>query len=415
MEYKYPKFPPNFFWGAAASSHQVEGHNTNNWNEWEARNAKRLAKEAKTKWSEWQRNKFPEMFHPDNYISGTACDHYHRFREDFDIAKSLGLNAFRFSLEWSRLEPEPGIFDTRAIEHYREVIRALRERKLEPFVTLWHWPLPLWLANQGGIKNRKFEFYFSRYARRITREFNSDVRFWITFNEPDVYITNAYLRGLWPPQEKSLYSCFKVFRVLVKSHRLAYQAMKKIDPSAQIGIAKSNVYFEAQPNNFLNRSLKQLADFIWNFLWLNKIKYHSDFIGLNHYFHNRIKNGFNKNENKIISDLGWELYPEGIYHVLKDLARYQKPIYITENGLADKDDKHRQWFIAETLKNVQKAIDDNVDVRGYFYWSLTDNFEWDKGFWPRFGLVEIDYTTQKRNIRPSAFSYKNIIEKSKGI
>ncbi len=167
MEYK---FPAGFFWGAATSSHQVEGGNVNDWSEWEKANAQRLAKEAKQKWQPWQQERFPEMFDPQNYISGRACDHYNRHEEDFDIAKQLGHNAHRFSIEWSRVEPEEGKFNEEAIEHYRKVILSLRARGFEPFVTLWHWTNPLWIHDIGGPENKKFPLYFSRYAKYVDDE-----------------------------------------------------------------------------------------------------------------------------------------------------------------------------------------------------------------------------------------------------
>ncbi|MEK7074819.1 MAG: family 1 glycosylhydrolase, partial [Patescibacteria group bacterium] len=161
-------------------------------------------------------------------------------------------------------------------------------------------------------------------------------------------------------------------------------------------------------NKWINRLLKKFMDWWWNFYFLNRIKNHQDFIGLNHYSHNRINYGFNKNENQKVSDMGWELYPEAIYHVLMDLKLYNKPIYITENGLADAKDQKRGWFIFETLKWIHKAIEQGADVKGYLHWSLMDNVELDKGFWPRFGLLEIDRETLERKIRPSANFYRDV-------
>ncbi len=417
-------FPARFYWGSSTSAHQVEGNNHNDWTEWEKENAERLAKEAKKKFGYLQN--WPEIKeqaqNPQNYISGRACDHYNRYKEDFDIAKSLGHNAHRFSIEWSRIEQEEGKFNEKEIEHYRQVIKALRERGLEPFVTLWHWPVPLWLKNKGGVKSKKFPLYFSNYAKKIVFELRNDVNFWITLNEPEIYASLSYLTGVWPPQRKNLFSYLRVIKNLIKAHKQIYKIIKKIQLDAQVGIAKNNVYFEAYQNKLINRLLKKIIDWWWNFYFLNRIKKYHDFIGLNHYFYNLIKNfKFNQNENREVSDLGWEIYPEGIYFVLKDLRKYSKPIYIMENGLADAKDENREWFIKESLKNIHRAIQESVDVRGYFYWSLFDNFEWDKGFWPRFGLVEIDYSakggsasggkTMKRKIRKSALEYAKIIKK----
>ncbi len=408
------QFPKNFYWGSATSAHQVEGNNHNDWSIWEIENAERLAKEAEKKFGHlqnWAEIK-EEAQNPQNYISGRACNHYNRYEEDFDIAKSLRHNAHRFSIEWSRIEPEEGKFNEKEIEHYKKVIKALRSRGLEPFVTLWHWPIPIWLKNKGGWQSRKITDYFERYVEKIVFALKDDVKFWITLNEPEIFSSMSYLKGVWPPQKENPISYFLAIRNLIKAHRKAYQIIKKIQPDAQIGIAKNNIYFE-EAGKGVDFILKKIIDWWWNFYFLNKIKNHQDFIGLNHYFHNRIKNfKFNQNENKKISNMGWELYPEGIYYVLKDLKKYNKPIYITENGLADAKDENREWFIKESLENIHKAIQDGIDVRGYFYWSLLDNFEWDKGFWPRFGLVEIDYETMERKIRKSALEYAKIIKDS---
>jgi beta-glucosidase len=388
------KFPKNFYWGAATSAHQVEGVNFNDWTEWEKKNAERLAEKAKGYWQKWQQEKFPEMFRPENYISGRACDHYHRFQEDFDIAKSLNHNAHRFSIEWSRIEPKEGKINQKEIEHYRQVLVALREREIEPFVTLYHWPLPVWLAKKGGWLNPKTPYYFDRYVKIISENLFDYVNFWITINEPNVYASNSFLRGVWPPQRNNILQYHYVLRQLAKAHQLAYKSLHLIDLECKVGIAKNNIYFENIP----------LAGYFWNDYFLNKIKGQQDFIGLNYYFRNRLLG----NKNESVTDMGWEIYPKGIYHVLKDLKKYSKPIYITENGLADAKDEKRAKFIKGHLYWIHKAIEKGVDVRGYFYWSLLDNFEWDKGFWPRFGLVEIDYKTMERKIRKSALGYADI-------
>jgi beta-glucosidase len=282
---------------------------------------------------------------------------------------------------------------------------------MEPFVTLWHWTFPIWFENKGGFATRKNIEYFARFAEKMVSEL-ANVRFWITLNEPEIYAQNSYFEGIWPPQEKSLLTALRVVYNLVHAHRLAFKKMKAINARAQIGIAKNNIYFEAYKNQLQNILAKTFLDWFWNFHFLNKISGTQDFIGLNHYFHNRIHWRLNQNENRKTSDMGWELCPEAIYHVLKDLNKYSLPIFITENGLADAKDMQRAWFIKETLINTHRAISEGVDVRGYFHWSLTDNFEWDKGFWPRFGLIAIDYPTQKRKPRPSAVVYKNICEKN---
>ncbi len=390
------KFPKNFYWGSATSAHQVEGNNINDWSEWEQKNANRLAQMAKReKWPDYILNSYPSPLQPENYISSRACNHYNQYEKDFDIIKSLGHNAYRFSIEWSRIEPEDGKFDEKEIEHYRKVILALHQRGIEPFVTLWHWTNPLWVKNKGGWKTKETINYFSRYVEKIVPIFKNEIKFWVVLNEPEIYAGNSYLLSIWPPQKKNILSYILVLNNLAEAYEKAYKIIRRIQPESQVGIAKQNIYFK--------RPLF-LIDWFLNKRFLNKIKKYQDFIGLNYY------RRFPENKNKIISDLSWEIYPKGIYYILKDLKKYQKPIYITENGLADAEDKRRTAFIKEHLKLVYQVIREGVDVRGYFYWSLLDNFEWDTGFWPRFGLVEIDYKTLERKIRPSAWEYKKIIE-----
>jgi len=402
-------FPKGFLWGASTSSHQVEGLNINDWSEWEKNNAERLARDASKQWPKEQQERFPEMFDSKNYISGRACDHYNRYEEDFDIARSLGHNAHRFSIEWSRIEPEEGKFDEKEIEHYREVIKALRERGLEPFVTLWHWTLPLWLAEKGGIRNKKFAEYFARFSEKIVQSYNADVKYWFTINEPEIYALNSYLRGRRTPQKKGVLNFYFAMRSLISAHRLAYTSIKKIAPLSIVGVICNLSDFRSS-GGFINVLLKVIFEIFWNHYFLGKSQDRLDSIGLNFYFHNRINYGINKNSNEINSDLGWDLHPEGVEKVLLGFKKYAKPIYITESGLADKEDKYRDWFIKETIKAIARARSKDVNIQGYLHWSLLDNFEWDIGFWPRFGLVEINYETLARKIRPSALEYAKIIK-----
>jgi len=388
------KFPTGFFWGTATSAHQVEGGNVNEWSEWEKKNAKQWTKKARRHWKKWQQEKFPEMFQPANYISGQACDHYHLFEKDFDLAKYLGHKAYRFSIEWSRIEPKEGKIDQKEIEHYRQVLLALKERGLEPFVSLYHWTVPIWFSQKGGWLNPKAPYYFDRFVKIVSQNLFGQVNFWITLNEAMLCAGASYLRGTFPPQKRNVFKFLKAVNNLAKAHQLAYRSLHLIDLDCQVGIAKHNIYFKNIP----------LAEYFWNNRFLNKIKKEQDFIGLNYYKHHQ----FPKKKNLPVSDLDWEIYPKGIYYVLKDLKKYNKPIYITENGLADAQDAKRAKFIKDHLYWIHKAIKEDVDVRGYFHWSLLDNFEWDKGFWPRFGLIEVDYQTLKRIPRPSAYQYAKI-------
>ncbi|MDO8240363.1 MAG: glycoside hydrolase family 1 protein [Candidatus Moranbacteria bacterium] len=415
------KFPDGFLWGAATSGHQVEGNTNNDWVQWEKDNAERIAGEAGKKWEKWQQEKFPEMFTVENYISGNACDQYNRYEEDFDLAKAGGHNAHRLSLEWSRIEPKEGEFSAEGIEHYRKVLTALRERGLEPFVTLWHWTDPIWVGEMGAWGNKETVKYFHRYAERVFNEYKDLVTFWMPLNEPNTEVSLGYMFGNQPPGIKSKLAANTAFKNLMQVQKDIYQVAKAVSPDFQIGC--SHFMFDIKSHNRLpwNVLATKIMDYFANYRFFKAFNDSCDFFGIQYYqsFHVNFRIGgkfFGLFENKEVSekrsDLGWQIYPEGIYNVLKKAAKNGKPIYITENGLADATDTYRAEFIQEHLKYVQKAIADGVDIRGYFHWSLIDNFEFVemRGFWPRFGLIEIDYKTLERKPRKSFYVYKEIIE-----
>ncbi|OGZ46118.1 MAG: hypothetical protein A3C84_05230 [Candidatus Ryanbacteria bacterium RIFCSPHIGHO2_02_FULL_48_12] len=415
-----------FFWGAATSAHQVEGGNTNDWSLWEKKHAAALAKKASTReWPEHLLHAYPSPLEEQNYISGRACDHYHRYEEDFDIAKSLGHNAHRLSIEWSRIEPEEGKFNEKEIEHYRQVIKALRARGMEPFVTLWHWTNPLWVAKRGGWERKETVRAFLKYVERVTREYKDLVQFWMPLNEPGTFVGMSYIQGAFPPQKRlAFFTANRVFKNLMRAHRETYSVIHQIAPEARVGISHYAVYMMPYEDTLLNRWLVRTLDYIRNWRFLDSVDDANDFIGIQFYHTDRIKFSplFNgrwgfidvKNENTRVTDMGWDVYPEGMYYLIKRAAQYKKPIYVTENGIADAKDIMRTQFIHDHLSWMQKGIVEGVDVRGYFYWSLLDNFEWDKGFWPRFGLVEVDYHTLERRVRKSAWDFKKIIEGESG-
>jgi len=418
------RFPNGFFWGAVVSAHQTEGGNHNDWTEWEKQNAKRLAQEAKKKYSLWQQRKFPEMLSAENYISASACDHYNRYEKDLDTARSLNLNAFRFSIEWSRIEPQANKFDQEQINHYLKVAQACRERNMEPFVTLWHWTLPIWLRDLGGIENPQFPKYFARYVGIVAEALKKEIKYWITLNEPTSVIGNAYLNAVWPPQKKSLISAHKAHKNLAAAHIEAYRIIRRIDSSVKIGFC--NILRYQQPmniNSILDRLATRASRYFTNQKFFNLTRGNNDFLGVNFYFSDKIsfRNLLTKHsltttqqkEGAKITDLGWKIFPEGIYHILIEQKRHDLPVFILENGLADAEDTRRKPFIEQHLLWIHKAIENGVNVCGYFYWSLIDNFEWDKGFWPRFGLVEVDYSSFERRIRPSALEYAKICKSNK--
>jgi len=381
---KILNFPKNFLWGAAVSSYQVEGGIEN---------------------CDWSKN-FP---------AGRACDYYNQYEKYFDLAKKLNQNIHRFSLEWSRIEPEEGKFDRKEVKHYKKILLALKERNIKSMVTFWHFTSPAWFVQKGGWQNRKSAEYFENYARFIVEELDDIVDFWITLNEPMIYLSQAYITGKFPPQKRSIFLIPVIFFNFINAHKKAYQAIHNINKNAKIGIAQNYSYVEPKnKESYLNCTAANIFDFLRNKLFLKFVENQQDFLGVNYYFHDCIKTTskfpFLKiaNENKKVSDLGWEIFPEGIYYVLKDLQKYNLPIYITENGLADAKDKNRAEFIREHLKYIHKAISDGVNVKGYLHWSLLDNFEWTDGFKPRFGLIEMDYEKMDIRVRGSAREYAEI-------
>ncbi|PIT93796.1 glycoside hydrolase family 1 protein [Candidatus Falkowbacteria bacterium CG10_big_fil_rev_8_21_14_0_10_43_11] len=388
-EIKY-KFPAGFLWGTATSAHQIEGGNENNWTEWER-------KQGKIK---------------DGSISGRACNSYELYKEDIKLAKELNNNAYRFGIEWSRIEPQRGKFDKNELRHYQKVIAECRRNRLEPFVTLYHWTQPLWFAKMGGWLNKQSPLMFRSYIEQVVRFFGSSVTFWCTLNEPMIYAYNSYWLGKWTPQEKSFFKFKKVIKNLIAAHKLAYFVLHERNSRCQVSIAKNNQCFEPYLDTWLNIMAVNFIRNYWNHSFLNKIKNELDYIGLNYYFHNllyvSLQGYVQMNENKIISDMGWEIYPRGIYEVLKELQEYRLPIYILENGLADARDEKRADLIREHLRYAHQAITEGVDVRGYCHWSLMDNFEWADGYEPKFGLHEVDFKTFKRTARPSAKIYSEI-------
>lgn len=397
------KFSENFLWGAATSAHQVEGNNTSN--DW---------------WTAEQSGKLKTAEGKPTPSSGLAADQYNRFEEDFELAKSLEHNAHRLSLEWSRIEPDEGQFNIEAIEHYKKVLQSLREKNLKVMLTLHHFTNPLWLTKKGGWENGKAPYYFERFVKKVVPELKDYVDLWVTINEPGIYMIMSYIRGIWPPQKKSKWSSWKVFYNMARAHKKAYRTIHQLIPNSQVGIANNIASFQ----NFHHHSLIEglmvwVLDFFGNHLFykLSGIKTH-DFLGLNYYFNEYISFNGDKRlpsvvdvtkTKKDISDLGWEINPEGMFDILMDFSDYHKPVYITENGVASTNDDRRVRFLLSYLKEVYHAIQAGVDVKGYFYWSLIDNFEWEKGFEPRFGLIDIDYKTQKRTPHQSAYVYADII------
>lgn len=394
--------PKNFLWGAATSAHQVEGNNHNDWTEWE-----KLGRVARSE------------------RSGLAAGHYERFRTDFSLAKELGHNAHRFSIEWSRVEPRPGFIDPAAIEHYRQVLLELRRLEIEPVVTLWHFTNPIWVARKGGWQNRGTVDLYGRYVMAVVRELGDLVTYWITINEPTVYSSMSHLLGYWPPEQRNIAAAWMVIRNFVLAHRLAYQIIHRHRPDAKVGVANNLSHFvPSNPNSPADRLLVATGKYWHNQWWLDQTYVDQDFIGLNYYFHHPLKfkmsnwrNWFRPESETTMpkNDLGWDINPVGLGHLLDWLQKYQRPIIITENGLADAADHLRASFVRHHVDQVFQAIARGVRVQGYLYWSLLDNFEWREGFAPRFGLIDVDYQTLRRTVRPSAYAFRELIQRASAV
>lgn len=408
-------FPKHFFWGASTAAHQVEGRNHNQWSVWELAHAQELAQTAHQRLSwlpSWHKFK-DEAEEPENYVSGTGVEHYRHYKEDFQILQDLNLNSFRFSVEWSRIEPEEGKWDRKEIEHYKNYISELRRRKIEPFLNIWHWTHPVWFEEKGSFEKSKNIKYFERFVKKISDELFDNVEYVLTINEPNNYASFGYLIGEWPPQKKSFYLFFKTYWNLARAHKRVYKIIKQKRPHIQVGLAHNLANIQPKrPHNYLDIISTWWMRYSWNWWFLRRVRKCQDFIGMNYYFSDYYK-GFGKKKNPLVplNDLGWYMEPEGIYPLLLRVwTHYKKPIFITENGLADADDEMRRWWLEQTIVAMERAISEGVDLRGYLHWSLLDNFEWAYGWWPKFGLVKVDRRTMKRVPRASAKWLANWLE-----
>lgn len=394
------KFPPNFLWGSSTSSHQVEGNNINN------------------DWWAWEQ----EGLADDHQVSGVAADHYNRYDRDFSLAKELQQNAHRLSIEWSRVEPEDNEWDMKEVEHYRKVLLSARDKGLKTMVTLHHFTNPMWFVNSGGWLQKDAPEIFQSYVLMMIKHLGDLVDFWITINEPLVYASQGFMAGVWPPQMKSPFKTNRVVRNMAKAHILAYRSihnlLDKDKFKAKVGFANNvSSYQIYNKHSIKDYAFMQGVDMVWNHWFMRLTKGCHDFIGLNYYFHYRIaKARFSqvqfftdiRKERRESSDVGWEIYPPGIFDVVMDMSKYKLPIYITENGIAVEKDSRRSRFIVSYVKELYHAIQAGAPVKGYFYWSLLDNWEWEKGYNARFGLVDVDFKSQKRTVRESALVYADI-------
>lgn len=410
-------FPRGFLWGTATASHQVEGNNTNNnWWAWEQRDGHIV----------------------ENQKSGLADDWWNgRWREDFDRAAEAGQNAHRLSIEWSRIQPTPDRWDESALDRYREMLRGLSERGMTPMVTLHHFTDPQWLSERGGWENRSTAEAFATFVNRAVEALREYANLWVTINEPNVLVTSAYFMGIWPPGKSDLKAAFNVMENLVRAHAMAYQAIHELQPDARVGIAINYRGFLPARNWFLpDRWIAGLQNGLFNEffpnalssgvlrypLWSRRMaeaRGTQDFLGLNYYTREYIAfSPFQPAEmfarrfylpGADLSPSGFIVNaPEGMFQALKWARKFDLPILITENGVEDKEDQLRPRYLIQHLHQVWRAVNFNFPIKGYFHWTLVDNFEWERGWSQRFGLWELDPETQTRTRRLSAELYAEI-------
>lgn len=409
-------FPPDFLWGTATSAYQVEGNNTNSdWHAWEMADPARIKGDAGC---------------------GMSCNWWENAETDLDMAAAMGNNAHRLSLEWSRIEPEPSVFDATAIERYRAILEACHNRDLEPMVTLHHFSNPQWLAEKGDFNSEIIVDYFRRYTAKVVAELGDLVPKWITINEPITYAVMRYITREFPHAGRTgAGAFFEAVHNMLRCHAAAYHTIKEARPTALVGTANNMQIFEARPGgNAIDRWWVGQIRGLYNDSWQDALhtgRYRGfvgskrfknlagtyDFVGLNYYtrFYLRFPPpaGFVDREwgpEAVVSDGDYgEVYPRGLFQLIEHVwKRYGVPIYVTENGVPDAADRIRPAFLLDHLRQIWYAISFCYPVMGYYHWSLVDNFEWDRGWTQRFGLVALDPVTGDREWRPSAHLYREI-------
>ncbi len=404
--------------GTATAATQIEGGDKNN-------NWYRFAEEGKVE---------------DKTSPYRADDHYERWREDIDIMTDMGLQIYRFGVEWSRIEPNQGEFDKNALAHYREEIDYMREKGIKPMLTLHHFTNPLWFEDMGAWENKNAPDIFINFAEKVVDSLGDIVDDYITINEPNVYALNSFFYGIWPPEKKSLSAFSKVFSNMNAAHIRAYNMihekrakMGKRREETLVSFANHLRVFEPkEQKNFFHKISAKFTEYMFQTAiteaqMCGKCRFpirkregvvrgkYYDFIGINYYSRSTIsgisdgvRDGCDKN------DLGWEIYHDGLIELAEKLSdKYGReyPVFVTENGTCDNNDAFRPRFIYDQLKTISES--DNR-IERYYHWSFTDNFEWREGESARFGIVHVDYETQKRTVKNSGKLYSSII-KNQGV
>ncbi|MCO5280527.1 MAG: GH1 family beta-glucosidase [Chitinophagales bacterium] len=443
-EIKRSDFGKDFVWGTATASYQIEGA----WNEdgkgesiWDNFTHRKGGRKIKTREN-----------------GDTACDFYHRYEGDIEMMRKMNIPASRFSISWSRILPDgTGRVNQKGIDFYKRVIEKCHKEGIEPWVTCYHWDLPQALQNKGGWTNRDILGWFEEYVSLCAKSFGDSVKKWMVFNEPMAFVGGGYLIGLHAPGIFGFKSFYKATHHVTMSHAVGGKVLKNLVKDGDIGTTYSCSPIDSVSHNALDMRAAKQADAFLNRMYIEpvlgmgyptkdlpalrhvekymkaddekNIVFDFDFIGIQNYTRTvaqylgivPILNAINVPPKKLgeVTEMNWEVYPEGIYRVLKQFADYKqiKRLYVTENGAAFPDvlenntvnDTQRTQFLKDYLKNVLKAKNEGVNVEGYFVWSFMDNFEWAEGYKPRFGLVYNDFKTQQRTIKNSGKWYSNFL------
>ncbi len=406
-------FPEDFQWGVATSAFQLEGSPNADWSTWDP-----------------VLSDIPEI-----------TNHYAVFREDLKLLKELGVNSYRFSIEWSRIQPRPDTWDEEAIAHYQEIIDILRSYNIEPMVTLHHFTHPRWFLERYPWHRTASVEKFLRYTEKMVSTLRN-VRYWITFNEPYVILIGGYLDGCIPPGLRDVPRALVALKNIFTSHGKAYDIIHRYIPDAQVSIAHNmSVFAPWKKWNPFDRLLKKSANHFYNHSIINAfrtgvfivkfpfsrvvqievpIKDKLDFFGVNYYTRIHLRfNPFKKMGVELrhldidghgLTNIGWEVHPRGLAKVLRYASRLNLPIFITENGIATHDAEMKVKYMKQHVDVIERCLKDGLDVRGYFYWTLIDNYEWLQGIDARFGLYRVDFKTLKRYPTSAATYYAYLIQ-----
>ena len=410
-----------FLWGVATSAYQIEGGTDSDWAQWE-RDGKLRARHERC---------------------GEAAGHGKMWEGDFALLASLGVNAYRFSIEWSAVEPVRGHFSLPALAEIRRRVERLGELGVEPVVTLFHYTHPAWFREFGWESRQGVEL-FLRFVRAVADAVGDRVSIYTTFNEPIVFLLGGYLDGRIPPGIRDFSIAARALENMLHAHVEAAAILRDRNPQAKMGIAHNMMDFAPErKDSWTDRRLAAAADRFYNRAYLEAaatgtldlripsigrarlriadLPAATDFIGVNYYSRlhlrfpgrSRWKGEFFYRDagGRGLTDTGWEVHPEGLVSCLRAAAETGLPVIVTENGIATRDDRVRCDFLREHVALLSQVCDSGLPLRGYFYWSLLDNFEWLEGFSPRFGLVEVDYATFARRRRPSAALFAELGKK----